>query len=322
MPGPELIMMLYNVEHMNRMFYKNGFAESEKERADAFAGIVCGIKPHILGIVEAAKKEWMHKHLIENTVLCEQGYNVARSGFDRGMHELVFYYRDPVELVSLDDSLDFYDRWTEDIDNDGIEEIFQFEKPPLEGVFRLKDTGETFMVMLVATKSKGVFVSADILRYQALAIANRKKLSAQAGKIRRRLDSLLKADPGMKIIVAGDFNDDPGMDSFEAFLGHSALEKIMGSVFEPELIFHNSLYHWTKDKAKARELYTTEFADPIVKNQAMHRCWIDHILVSPGFRWNCSGLRYIDNSGMIGEKTDMARKVSDHFPVYCRFGRG
>lgn len=312
-----LTVMLYNVEHMGKMFYKNSFAEAEIERINAFADIVYGIRPHILGIVEAAKKEWMHNLLIEKTVLSGLGYRVARSSFDRGMHELVFYYRDPVELVSLDAKIDFYDRWSEDIDNDGIEEIFQFEKPPLEGIFRHSGTGETFMVMLVATKSKGVFVSADILRYQALALANRKKLSAQAGRIRNRLDSIFTEDPDAKILIIGDLNDDPGADSYESLLGHSALEKIMGSVFEPEFIMHNALYHWTKDRALARELYTTEFHDPIVKNQAVHRCWIDHIMVSPGLRRG-KGIRYAERSGMIADKTDMARKVSDHFPLYCR----
>ncbi len=311
-------LMFYNVEHMGRMFYRNGFAEPEIPRINAFAEIVHGIRPHILGIVEAAKKEWMHKLLIEQTVLSELGYRVARSTCDRGMHELVFYYREPLELISLDENISFYDRWSEDIDDDGIEEIFQFEKQPLEAVFRLAGSDETFMVMLVATKSKGVFVSTDVLRYQKLALANRKKLSAQAGKIRQRLDSLLHENPAMKIIVTGDLNDDPGVDSYEGLLGHSALEKIMGSVFEPELIFHNALHYWTRDKARARELYTTEFHDPIVKNEAMHRFWIDHILVSPGMRHG-TGLRYVNDSGMIAEKTPVARMVSDHFPIFCRF---
>jgi len=318
----EITIMLYNVEHMGQMFYKNGFAENEAGRISGLAEIIFSIKPHILCIVEAAKKEWMHQLFLEKTTLSQLGYRIARSVNDRGIHELVFYYREPLELVSLDTDIDFYKQWSVDIDNDGIEEIFNFERAPLEGVFRINGTDETFRLILASTKSKGVFVSADIMRYQALAIANRKKLLAQSVKIRERLDYLLIKDPHEKIIVAGDLNDDPGTDGFERMVGGSALETIMGSVFEPELIFHNTLHYWTKDKARGRELYTTEFHDPIVKNQVIHKSWIDHILISPGLRRNDQSLRYIEDSGMIAEKSDTARMVSDHFPIYCGFQWG
>ena len=67
------------------------------------------------------------------------------------------------------------------------------------------------------------------------------------------------------------------------------------------------------------ELWTADFPDPIVNNPLgwEHRIWIDHILVSPNMLENDSPVRYVMDSGEIGDKNPDSRKASDHFPVHC-----
>ena len=119
----------------------------------------------------------------------------------------------------------------------------------------------------------------------------------------------------------GDLNDGPGLDSYEKMIGSSFVETVMGSVYNPDGIFHNALW-WMSDDSKLKEkLWTADFPDSIVNNPLKfnHRVWIDHILLSPDMLENKSKIRYVMDSGMI-EHHDSGSKIkaSDHLPVYCK----
>ena len=165
-------------------------------------------------------------------------------------------------------------------------------------------------------KSKGVFSVNDLLVYQKLALANRKKLFAQAKKIRRRLDQIMSRKNKIPVIVMGDMNDEPGLDEYQKLVGASSIETLMGSIFEPKKIMHNTLWYLTKSDHN-KDLWTAEFPDQIVSNRANHRVWIDHILVSPDMLNEKNKFRYVMNSGGIGKKDEISKEASDHYPVFC-----
>jgi len=313
-------VMAYNIEHMNRMFLNEVITKDEdKERATKIAQVIKDIKPHVLGISEAANDVDEHNHFI-STYLSGEGYKIAM-GVSRGAQNLVIYYRDPFIPVSTDAELDFYDPWQLDLDDDKVVERFAWDRKPLEVVFKIGANGPKVMVILVHSKSKGVFSVVDLANFQKISLGNRKRLVAQALKLRERLDQLISpenSDP-LPVIVMGDMNDGPGLDAFESIVGKSFVETVIGSVFEPDGIFHNVLWHMTGTSKTRNELWTADFPDPIVNNPLgwEHRIWIDHILVSPNMLENDSPIKYVMDSGEIGDKNPDSRKASDHFPVHC-----
>jgi endonuclease/exonuclease/phosphatase family metal-dependent hydrolase len=310
--------MTYNIQHMNKMFENNAIKPSQQRRAQKIAKVIQDIQPHVLGIVEAANAPEEHQHFIEN-YLSGSGYRLA-SGVSRGGQNLVFYYREPFSVERVDEDLSFYDPWEEDIDEDGLKERHRWERKPLEVVFKIGANGLRLRTILVHAKSKVVFSVVDLYDFQKISAANRKRLMGQALKLRRRLDALLRDPNRIPLIVMGDLNDGPGMDPFERMLGRSFVETIMGTVWEPAAVLHNTLWWMSTDRRLKKELWTADFTDHIVNNPrgGRHRVWIDHLLVSPDMLQPDSQVRYVENSGSIGPKTGDARAASDHFPVFAR----
>ncbi|MCP4295049.1 MAG: hypothetical protein GY786_05540 [Proteobacteria bacterium] len=314
----ELKVMSYNIENMKTLFFKNQFAVEQVERINSLEKTILKQTPHLLGIVEASDKKEHHRYFLNNTGLKELEYQIVKSDHKRGKQDLVFYYRDPFEVLSVDTNIDFYNQWIEDIDQDGIKEVCEFERKPLEVLFRLKGTEKTILVILVAMKSKGVFSINDLINHQYLALANRKRLLAQSKKIRERINLLMDQQPELPLIMMGDFNDEPGLDSYERILGASSVDTLMGSIFEPHKILHNTLWHLSKGKSK-KDLWTTEYPDLIVQNFGLHKTWIDHIFITNNLMDESKGLSYIKDSGEIIPKDEDAKKASDHYGIYCRF---
>ncbi len=306
----------YNIENMRRMFKKNCFVTEELARGEAAASTLANTSPHIVGIIEASDKVGDHKHFLENSALSQFNFSIAKSVHKRGKQELVLYYREPFEIVSIDDHYEFYTDWLEDIDGDTIKEQLHFERKPLEVLLRDKNTGKEFLVILVSFKSKGVFSITDIHLYEHIALANRKKQYGQSKKVRQRIENIMRDQPDLPFIVMGDVNDEPGLDHFQKIVGASTVETIMGNVFHPEKILHNTLWHY-KDSGNVKDLWTTEYPDPIVSNFSKHRAWLDHIFVSPNMISDNNDVKLVMNSGTIAPKTDLASMASDHFPIYC-----
>lgn len=311
-------IMSYNIENMSGLFHTNQFIEDKIQKVKSLDKIITSQRPHILGIVEASNKIKDHQYFIDQTGLRNLRYSIAKSDHKRGKQDLVVYFRDPIEIVSIDDHIHYYDEWIEDIDHDGIKEVCEFERKPLEVLFRIKGTDIIFLVILVATKSKGVFSINDLINHQYLALANRKKLLAQSKKIRSRVDQLMNEQPNLPLIIMGDFNDEPGMDSYEKLLGASSIDTVMGSLFEPEKILHNTLWHFNQS-GRQKELWTTEYPDLIVHNFGLHKAWLDHIFVSQNLLSESANFKYVMNSGEIIPKDADAKTASDHYAVYCEF---
>ena len=312
----QFTIMCYNIEHMNRMFEGNAVKPNQRQRAQKIAGVIQSIDPDVLGICEAANSSDEHAHFIAN-YLTGSGYQLA-CGTSRGGQNLVFYYRAPFSVVSIDDAFSFYDPWTADIEEDGLRENHKWERKPLEVLLKIGGDDAQLRIILVHTKSKGVFSVVDLYDFQKISLANRKRLVGQAIRLRERLEQLVHGPDS--IIVMGDMNDGPGLDPFERMMGRSFVETVMGSIYNPGEIFHNVLWWMSENAGSRKDLWTADFPDPIVASPLgyRHRVWLDHILVSPDMLSSDNKVRYVTGSGKIGAKNRNSREASDHYPVYCK----
>lgn len=112
-----------------------------------------------------------------------------------------------------------------DLDHDGERELVNFSKPPLEIAARTS-RGTEFRMIGAHLKSKAPHGAGNRDETMRIGIANRRKQSAQAFWLRKRIDYHL--DRGEPIMMMGDLNDGPGLDEFEDLFGRSTVEIVMG----------------------------------------------------------------------------------------------
>jgi hypothetical protein len=122
-----------------------------------------------------------------------------------------------------------------DIDEDGLVDLHQFSKPPVEAEVSIGD--HILRLIGVHAKSKAPHGAKDDEDAVRLQIANRRKQLAQCEWIRRRVDQHLDED--QHVIVLGDFNDGPGIDRYERLFGRSGVEVAMGDISNPNRLLRN-----------------------------------------------------------------------------------
>lgn len=106
----------------------------------------------------------------------------------------------------------------------GVEQVV-FSRPPLELTIT-PVRGLPFRLIGAHAKSKAPHGARNADEVRSLALSNRRKQLAQCIWLRRRIESHLRA--GDRLIVMGDLNDGPGLDSFEGVFGLSGVEIVMG----------------------------------------------------------------------------------------------
>lgn len=118
-----------------------------------------------------------------------------------------------------------------DLDVDATEDLVTFSKPPLELAVTTA-RGTRLRLIGAHLKSKaphGADSQAAALRQ---GILNRRKQLAQAIWLRRRIEAHLAM--GTPLILMGDLNDGPGLDTFETLFGRSSVEILLGQeLFDP-----------------------------------------------------------------------------------------
>lgn len=122
-----------------------------------------------------------------------------------------------------------------DVDeNGGAREINLFSKPPLEAEVRDLASRASFRLIGVHLKSKNArdderSTSEDDpdAAPDAAARRIRRKHLGQCIWLRARIAEHFAA--GDDVVVLGDFNDGPGLDQFEAEIGRSGLDLVLGS---------------------------------------------------------------------------------------------
>ena len=116
-----------------------------------------------------------------------------------------------------------------DFDQDGIDELITFSKPPLE--LAVQTGTRTLHLIGVHAKSKAPHGHVTPEDFKRISIDNRRKQLAECYWLRARADTHL--DAGDSLIVMGDFNDGPGLDEYENLFGRSGIEVVLGATQPP-----------------------------------------------------------------------------------------
>ncbi|MEL6689912.1 MAG: endonuclease/exonuclease/phosphatase family protein [Pseudomonadota bacterium] len=198
-----------------------------------------------------------------------------------------------------------------DLDQDAQGDRVEWSKPPLE--IELESEGQTLRVIGVHAKSKAPYGAQTPEEATRISIANRRKQLAQCIWLRRRVEEHLEA--GEALIVAGDFNDGPGLDEFEKLFGRSGVEVVLGEAGE------NCLYD-----PHAAQALSSRFTMPTTS-----RFWLphegrylqallDYVMVSQGLRKKAREWRIwhpFDDPFCFSDATlrEALLTASDHFPV-------
>lgn len=201
-----------------------------------------------------------------------------------------------------------------DLDIDATEDLVRFSKPPLEAAIE-SDLG-AFRLIGVHAKSKAPHGARNRNEMMRLAIANRRKQLAQCIWIRERVEDHLAA--GDPLIVAGDFNDGPGLDEFERLFGRSGLEIVLGTdqppegqLFDPhacQVLDHKLGAHPTSARFYIRD-----------ENRYL-TALLDYLMVSPALRPSARNWRiwHPFEDPTCWRDDTLCRALltaSDHFPV-------
>jgi endonuclease/exonuclease/phosphatase family metal-dependent hydrolase len=335
----KLRFAVYNMEWMRDLFKKDGTpkqpgqgsAEDQKDaaRSARLAEVVKAIKPDILCIVEGpdtlkdgsktASKQleaWRNLHGMNSKY---KGVHGIVSG---GQQELCALYRkDKVHLAHKPEKNakkhPFDKPFLVDTNHTLIKEQYKHYRPPLElSVRKASDTSkELARIIVVHTKSKGIFDAVDMARFEQLSERDRMKLYAECFSVRERCDQWLTKDPNLKLIVAGDVNDGFGLDYYEQRFRRSAVEILLGTVWEPEKILSHVLprpklgsYGWDPSSSRYQDRLTHDQFNVL----------IDHVLVSQSVQfenalvWN----PYLSKAPVeVKNLKTQLKEASDHFPV-------
>ena len=320
----------YNIEWFERHFNPDNTLKTNADSRAKFAAVQAVLQllqADLMAIIEAPNTTTTTgaQSTVEKLENFAQSAGLATNkaiiGFpSQGRQEIAILYdstkmtvtHDPGGRASTRSNPPFDGEFYFDTDDDNIKEVYRYYRPPFEGQVRLNN-GNEFHVMGVHTKSKGIFNSVDQVHLERESRRNRLKLYAECAWIRRRVEDWL--DAGKQFVVMGDINDGPGMDLYEMRYGRSAVEVIMGDLFQPQRVLRNYAGRpkWTRygwEPASAR------FKDRITESPV--NVLIDHILASPNLPvtgqppcriWN----PYQDDD--LRDQRDHFRTASDHFPV-------
>jgi endonuclease/exonuclease/phosphatase family metal-dependent hydrolase len=212
-----------------------------------------------------------------------------------------------------------FDAFLNDADDDGIDENYAFERRPLYVQVNPAE-GSSFRVLGLHLKSKGIFGAYEWSKWWQIADANRRKILAQATQVRLGFLDPYMTDAQTKdvpLIVCGDINDGPGLDANEKKFFGSGIERLMGTVWRPELCLRNAIFESLPEEKRAEldfeAISTTSFQDPIFNN-TWHSEWIDHVLHTGSEPWvtNASVHEEMPDGAPIWRKYPHA---SDHYPI-------
>ncbi|MBJ3762292.1 endonuclease/exonuclease/phosphatase family protein [Maribius pontilimi] len=195
-----------------------------------------------------------------------------------------------------------------DLDIDARTDRVEWSKPPLEAALHHRPSGTDLRLIGVHAKSKSPRGATDPDEILRLSIANRRKQLAQCIWLRRRVEAHL--EEGVSLIVAGDFNDGPGLDRFEELFGRSGVEIVRGAADEVQL--YDPHADADGDATSARFWLT-------VQRQWLEEM-LDFIMVSPDLAarhpdwrvWHPLRDRTIRADAVLA---DALLTASDHFPV-------
>jgi endonuclease/exonuclease/phosphatase family metal-dependent hydrolase len=204
-----------------------------------------------------------------------------------------------------------------DLDIDAKPETVRFSKPPLEVDLRTQ-SGAALRLIGVHVKSKAPHGARNREEVMRLSIENRRKQLAQCIWLRGRVQEHLDANDS--VLVLGDLNDGPGLDSYEKLFGRSGVEIVLGengdtALYDP----HASMA--LNQRVGAMPVSARFY---LVDQKRYMQALLDYIMVSPDIRQRQPSWRIwhpFDDPLCYGipELREALLVASDHFPVTIDF---
>jgi endonuclease/exonuclease/phosphatase family metal-dependent hydrolase len=337
----------WNIEHMNSWFVPNDDLNSPSMRASypggGFGGgqiddvpalaqraanVLSGLDPDVICIQEGAGEEEVALFLNQFLPLPNAGTWTVLGGAG-GAQKLIVAARtdrDVASAVLADDSgmtVQLDADYEADTDGDAVlESDTDFARIPL--VVDLLAHGQNLRIINCHLKSKYVPDGEDLFNgtqaehreFIRAALVNRRRISAEAFRIRTYLDELFDANPDRLALLAGDLNDGPGFDFFERrYLTHSVVDLAFGSVLLPE----GRLTHPLIQSGQPRP--SSAFFDDFVEGIQNKPLLLDHIGLSPALSTWLDSARIangeFDAEAQPGAAQERERLPSDHRPVFA-----
>ena len=201
----------------------------------------------------------------------------------------------------------------------GRTEILRFNKPPFE-IAAATRAGRAFRMIGVHLKSKAPHGAKGDEAARRISVAARAEQLAQCVWLRQRVLEHLAA--GDSLIVMGDLNDGPGLDSYEKMFGRSGVEIVLGWDEPRETRLYDPHARTALGSRLAAQPASARFylpgSDP--GRGRFFSALLDYIMVSPDLRamnpvwriWHPFDDPDCYNDGDLREALLAA---SDHFPV-------
>lgn len=303
-------------------------SNSTVKTATRLSAVIRAVDPDVLALQEAPSRKEELDLFITNYLAGTGGPLYASVlGDSGGAQKLGLLYKPSKVTASLTPSSEIgtlLNPWSADVDGDMFLDAYEFTRKPL--VVDVQKGTNHLQVIVMHTKSNFVNQGKEMWDdpahrqdYVVAALKARRRNATEGMRARKYLDERIAADATARIMVMGDLNDGPGFDYFEEnYLAHNVTDVLVGSAFEPELIFE----HAQHDVPKATR-FTAVF-DDFVENVKNKKLLLDHILLSPALTGS-TGLRKVSNSGTIhhaeynaqvqGTGKKREDRPSDHRPV-------
>ncbi|WGH79387.1 endonuclease/exonuclease/phosphatase family protein [Jannaschia ovalis] len=318
----------WNVEWFDRLFRDDGtpdhsrgwsarYEVTKARQLDAIATVFRQMDADAILVIEAPDASTRRSSRAALEIFAEgAGLRTSRAmlGFENETRQEIALLYDPNAVTPRHrpgdhDGAPRFDRELGvDLDSDLQAERLVWSKPPLE-LDLGTDIGPIHLIGVHA-KSKAAHGIRDPEERLRTAIQNRRKQLAQCVWLRRRIEHRLAE--GERLIVAGDFNDGPGLDGYESLFGRSGVEIVLGD--GSRALHDPSAVH---ARVGAAMPSTARFWDNSRKRYM--NALLDFVMVSadlvPGATWRI--LHPFDDPAAA--KDDLLREAlldaSDHFPV-------
>ncbi|MEO0566985.1 MAG: endonuclease/exonuclease/phosphatase family protein [Pseudomonadota bacterium] len=325
----------YNVEWFNALFDDEGAlldddgpsARYEISRGAQLAAareVFTALDADAIMVIEApdtnAKRS--SKLALENfAAVCGLRARKAMIGYANQTQQEIALLYDPDKMTCRHDPKEaseaprFDGNFRIDLDIDDRQDKIAFSKPPLEVAIELQD-GFSFRLLGAHLKSKAPHGARSDKEAMRMAIANRRKQQAQAIWLRRRVLAHLEQDE--PVMLMGDLNDGPGLDTYEQLFGRSSVEVILGDPDAPDL----ALFDPHANHALSRRMGAVHTTARFYKKDEKRylQALLDYIMVSSHFLHKRPSWRIwhpFDDPDCWRRKelSHALLTASDHFPV-------
>ncbi len=333
----------YNVEWFSGLFDKNDhlikdgswsrrYKVTKSQQLDALGTVFTAIDADAIMIIEAPDANNHHstvKALETFAAHFNLRTNAALVGFENNTQQEIALLYDPEKLdvqhdpkgretteEGLRQDARFDGIFRHDVDVDDAADKITFSKPPLEIAARTVN-GTHLRMIGVHAKSKAPHGARDKQDETRIAIANRRKQLAQCIWIRQRVEQHLR--DGEDLIVLGDFNDGPGLDTYEKLFGHSGVEIVVGTSKSEQSQLHEPHIAAARGRALGPLQTTSRFYNHTTKSY--FNALLDYIMLSDGLFHSSSPTWKIWHpfDDPLCFQNDVLCKAlltaSDHFPV-------